>query len=179
MMIDRDIVRFCSIECRLQMSGELSVGWMVDAWLYAQDVAGYKVGVAKPEYKYQPTLDDVQNIGCIVEPNVNYGPGFRKVDVRVGFDVKAPWQHVPVLMANLMEGLRPSLTEVANSAYPDDYGLLTPAKFFKEYEDIHPWQDGNGRSGVILFNWLNGTLDDPVWAPNFWNDNRRTIGYGA
>lgn len=183
MMIDRDIVRFCAIECRLQMSGELSVSHMVDAWLYAQDVAGYKQGIAGPQYKYLPTLDDVQYIGSLVEPNVNYGPGFRKVDVRVGYDIKAPWQHVPVLMANLMEDLRefgtPGLKEVTNSAYPDDYGLLTPEKFTRYYLEIHPWQDGNGRSSTILFNWLNGTLDNPVWAPNFWNDPRRTIGYGA
>lgn len=167
MMIDRDIVRFCSIECRLQMSGELSVGWMVDAWLYAQDFGGQP-----------PTLADVQNIGKLVEPNVNVGPGFRKVDVRVGYDIKLPYQQVPSAMVDLMERINP-LKEVTDSAYPGDYLRLTPAKFFKEYEDIHPWQDGNGRSGVILFNWLNGTLNAPVWAPNFWHDNRRTIGYGA
>lgn len=166
-MIDRDIVRFCSIECLLQMSGELSVGWMVDAWLYAQEF-GYA----------PPTLDDVQNIGRLVEPNVNYGPGFRRCDVRVGFDVKAPWQHVPVLMANLMEELN-QLKEPTDSSYPDDYGLLTPEKFTREYLEIHPWRDGNGRSSVILYNWLRGSLDNPVWFPNWWDDPRRTVGHGA
>jgi hypothetical protein len=158
MMIDRDIVRFCAIECRLQMSGELSVHWMVDAWIYA--LASSEDGL--------PSLDDVINIGQLVEPNVNVPTDrseFRTVDVRVGWDVKAPWEEVPRLMVALMESYDPD--------------LVTPAEFFKAYEDIHPWRDGNGRSGVILFNWLNGTLDNPVWAPNFWNDPRRTVGFGA
>lgn len=175
-MRDLDIIKFISIECKLQMSGELSVGWMAEAWDYAQWASNLR-----HEYTDEvigrrlPTLADVMNIGKLVEPNVNYN-GFRKVDVRVGWDVKMDWESVPRAMDGLMEGLtveayhpRPGITMQA----------MTPDKFFKEYEDIHPWRDGNGRSGVILFNWLNGTLDNPVWAPNFWNDTRRTIGYGA
>lgn len=178
MMIDRDIVRFCSIECKLQQSGELSVGWMIDAWLYAQVNSWDSVESFHGSYRL-PTLDDVVNIGRLVEPNVNYGPGFRKVDVRVGYDIKMQWEQVPAAMVDLMERVGPSLKLMPDSIYPGDYLLLTAEKFFKEYEDIHPWQDGNGRSGVILFNWLSSTLDDPKWAPNFWNDSRRTIGYGA
>lgn len=174
-MIDRDIVRFCSIECRLQMSGELSVGWMVDAWLYAQEVAG-----PNPSNGYTdswPTLEDVINIGRLVEPNVNVksdrNNGFRTVDVRVGWDVKAPWEDVPRLMVELME-------ELNHKGSPEStQGRMSPAEFFKRYEDVHPWRDGNGRSGAVLFNWLNGTLDNPVWPPNFWNDPRRTVGFGA
>lgn len=177
MIIDRDIVRFCSIECKLQMSGELSVGWMVDAWLYAQEASKIRHEFTDEliGYTYNPTLADVLNIGKLVEPNVNYN-GFRKVDVRVGWDVKMNWENVPRAMDALME----SLTAEPDKSHPGiTIPVMTPDKFFKEYEDIHPWRDGNGRSGVILFNWINGTLDDPQWAPNFWNDNRRTIGYGA
>lgn len=164
MMIDRDIVRFCSIECRLQQSGELSVGWMVDAWLYAQGVAyggwyNIDAGVIQP----LPTLDDVVNLGRLVEPNVNVGPGFRKVDVRVGWDVKMAWEDVPVAMCNLMDTVQ----------------TMTPEEFAREYLEIHPWRDGNGRTSVILYNWLRGSLDDPIWFPNWWNDPRRTVGYGA
>lgn len=32
---------------------------------------------------------------------------------------------------------------------------------------IHPFRDGNGRTAWILYNWLNGTLDDPVPLPDF------------
>lgn len=150
MHIESDIVRFASIECRLQMSGELSVYWMIEAWLYAQSVADRT-----------PTVEDVLLLGKLVEPNVNLG--FRTVSVRVGADVKIPWKEVPEATANLM-------------GHQDS---LTPAEFFKAYEDVHPFRDGNGRSGVLLYNWLQGTLNSPNWPPNFWNDPRRTVGFGA
>lgn len=154
-MITLEIVRFCAIECELQMSGELSVYHMLNAWDYAQYTSNLKT-------KELPDIKDVEHIGMLVEPKWNK-PGFRQVDVRVGWDVKMQWDRVPEAMHNLMSSVE----------------IFTPAQFFREYEEIHPWRDGNGRSGVILFNWLNGTLDNPIWAPDYWNDSRRKPGYGA
>lgn len=161
MMIDTDIVRFCAIECRLQQSGEYSVSWMVDAWIYAMNIQ--KVLMANGDLiNVAPTIQDVLNLGQLVEPHDNIY-GFRTVNVQVGYDVKMDWQLVPGAMERLMNTI----------------GDCTPSEFFKEYEEIHPFRDGNGRTGVILFNWLNHTLDHPVWAPNFWDDPRRTVGHGA
>lgn len=145
------IIRFCAIECSLQQSGEVSVSWMLDAWCYAQN-----------SIWAQPTIDDVINLGSIVEP-VKNADGFRTVGVRVGYDVKMDWAEVPRQMSLLME----------------NQGSLTPDEFFYQYEVIHGFRDGNGRTGAILFNWLSGTLNDPNWPPNFWGDPRRTPGHGA
>lgn len=155
------IVQFCARECKLQMSGELSVGWMVEAWVYAQNAPQIKLnnGIISKEW---PTVKDVLEVGRLVEPWDNRD-GFRTAGVRIGQDVKMDWKVIPRQIENLIK-----------------YGFtLPPAEFFKEYEEIHPFIDGNGRSGAILFNWINGTLDNPVWPPNFWNDPRRTIGNGA
>lgn len=160
--VSLDIVKFCARECQLQMSGEMSVGWMIDAWLYAQAQAAWQWHVDGPMYSRRPTVSDVLTIGRLCEPHDNLN-GFRRCGVRIGQDIKIDWQVVPNQIDNLI-----------------NHGTdLTPAEFFKEYEEIHPFEDGNGRSGQILFNWLNGTLNNPEWAPNFWADPRRTVGSGA
>jgi Fic/DOC family protein len=145
------IVRFCAIECELQVSGERSVFWMVRAWNHAMDQAHRR-----------PTEDDVLALGALAEPGKNRG-GYRRVGVRVGSDIKGPWQLVPQQMAELVAAA----------------GTVDAGQWFYQYEVVHPFVDGNGRTGQVLFNWLNGTLDDPVWAPDFWNDARRVKGAGA
>lgn len=44
-------------------------------------------------------------------------------------------------------------------------------EFIKMLLDIHPWEDGNGRTASILRNWMLGTLDDPTPLPYYYGDN--------
>jgi fido (protein-threonine AMPylation protein) len=30
-----------------------------------------------------------------------------------------------------------------------------PAEWFRRYEEVHPFVDGNGRTGQVLLNWLD------------------------
>lgn len=149
--VSLDIIRFCAREAELQMSGEISVANMVHAWMYAQKHADRK-----------PTIADVLELGRRCEPVKNHA-GFRKVPVFVGWEEMPKASLIPGIMVNLLESI--------------DY--LSPSEFCLEYLRAHPWRDSNGRTSVILYCWLSGTLQDPDWPPNYFNDSRRTPGSGA
>lgn len=137
-------VHWAAAECERQHSGEFSVWWMCNALTIARQLAE---GGARPSYQLT-----IITIGQRVEPQINQD-GYRAVGVRVGIHVMPDSGEVPRLIDNLCE-----------------HGTdLTAAEWFKEFEEIHPFRDGNGRTGAILYNWLNDTLDKPVTAPDFWN----------
>lgn len=128
------------------MSGALSVAWMTAGWDFA----------ARRRNR-RPSVRNIQELGRIVEPRAVLAPEWRTCNVRVGESIKPDWTRVPLLMEGLI------------SAWPD----MDAVDWFQGYEEIHPFADGNGRTGNILYNWHLGTLADPVMPPNLWNDPRR------
>lgn len=144
------VVAWCAQECEWQGSGEMSVAHMFSAYLYAR------------RHRTRPILlRDVLALGRIVEPRLNM-VGLRTVGVRVGFDVKMDWQLVPAALDQLIAE-QPAIPASVENA----------TEWFRQYQEIHPWRDGNGRTGNILYNWLLGTLEAPVFPPNLWHDPRR------
>jgi len=49
-------------------------------------------------------------------------------------------------------------------------GSLAPVEWVKEFLDIHPFTDGNGRTAWLLLNVLGGTLDAPVPLPDLYDE---------
>jgi hypothetical protein len=126
------------------LDGIERVGWMLNAWSYALTLP--------PPDKYLPSPELAITLGKMVEPVKNQC-GLRQCGVRVGTRICPDWRtlrkSLDVLFVNRQEH--------------------TPLEFYMEYELIHPFVDGNGRSGKIILNYLGGTLLSPIFPPNdFW-----------
>lgn len=154
LMITQRLVNWAAQECEWQQSGERSVAWLIQA--HQEAFVAYQEGE-------EITEDLIKTLGAIIEPG--RVDGYRQVGVSVGLSIKPDWREVPRLMTQLVEWGRVP---------------LTPSDWYREFEEIHPFVDGNGRTGAILFNWLNGTLhpDKIVYPPNLWFDGRREPDYG-
>lgn len=119
-----------------ELDGIERVGWMLNAWSFAlEDMKSL-------------SLQAVRTIGMKTEPQKNSN-GFRRCGVRVGPRICPPATEVQDRLKRLIE--------IQKS--------MTPLEFYKEFEMIHPFVDGNGRTGKVLLNWLNGTLLEPIFPP--------------
>lgn len=76
------------------------------------------------------------------------------------------FRQTPVTFANGQQGARWDAIPRLIDAWFEALDKFTPEEAYYEFEKIHPFEDGNGRVGAIIYNWLNGTLSDPIVPPN-------------
>jgi hypothetical protein len=140
----RSIVTYCSEEVKRQQRFAPQVGNMVDAWMDALD----------HQYHGGPlTIEMIERWGRMVEPRVNEN-GFRTVPIYVGNGFTA------------IPKVRPELILIRLERLIEIFDAMTALEAYLEFEEIHPFRDGNGRTGKIILNWQNGTLLDPIFPPN-------------
>lgn len=150
-MLSAPVIAYVAEEVRRQghdlltRDGIERVQWMLDGWLTAMKLA--EEDKARPE-PWGIAWFHIQDIGSRVEVEKNR-TGFRDCEVRVG-SRKCP-------AASRVRGLLNELLSQQKT--------LTPIEFYKAFEEVHPFRDGNGRTGKILLNWLNGTLLEPIFPP--------------
>ena len=115
------------------------IAWMAQAWSYALKHSGEPF-----------TQERLLDVASLVEQEEN-AKGFRVVGVRVGNHIAPHAEHVPRLVKQWL---------VTRDTVSAD-------KFYLGFQDIHPFADGNGRTGKILHNWILGTLADPILIKDY------------
>ncbi len=137
------VIKYIAEEDKRQGRGPIQVYWMADAWEHATWLR--TEGVMSV-----PDIETVEVLGRLIEREKNVN-GIRSVPVYVGWEEK----------------LRPPLIRHALNSLLDHWKDMSPDQRYYEFETIHPFLDGNGRTGKILYNW--DSLDSPTMPPNFWN----------
>lgn len=148
-------VQFCANECERQRSGERSVARMAEALGYAirfNERYGELMVIGHTFTKglariIEPRSDDYRKVPCY----------FHGYEFAIAPELVDGAMHS--LFINMVDNSRMTGAEPPK---------MTTDEFVKEFLDIHPFQDGNGRTAAILYNLLNGTLGEPQPLPDYY-----------
>lgn len=162
-------IQWAAEECTRQRSGEMSVARLIEALAYARKVIAQR-GLL---------LGDIAFLGWLVEPSKNHCPTgsskglWRRVKVTIGGVIPLPPpEGLDRKMELLYEAWEPGgRGTVLGQPYLEQ--SLSADQWYKEFEEIHPFVDGNGRVGSILWNLHRGTLDKPEAPPDLWAESNR------
>lgn len=147
------IATAAAVECERQMVGIRELGFLLEAYSYVQGIA---------ENGEQMNVTAIETLGSFVEPGKNRY-GFRKVPVTFangGSSAKA--SEIPRLMLRLRDAISDHRRIPADGPTVELASEIT-----KTFLWIHPFADGNGRVGWLLYNYLMGTMDEPLALPDF------------
>lgn len=144
-----EVIRFCAQECAHQKSGALSVFDMVNAWNYAMD----------RKHEGADLTDELLiELAEMIEPDLPRGWRTGTVTKQGGIVIGSKPEHIAGDMTELVA----MLAAHNQGERQDNYGRpMTAQALYERFEGIHPRDDGNGRLGKVIFNWLGDCLDCP------------------
>ena len=116
-----------------------------------------RISITEVRYVHREAMEAVWDVAPHPDAGPREGPGaFRQHDIQPfpGGMVPPPWSDVPALMNDWVReasGLRPAVAD-----FPEDV-----ARLHCRFERIHPFLDGNGRTGRLVLNLLLVRLGYP------------------
>lgn len=140
------IARAAARECERQHVDEDALVRLLQAHLLA-------VSAPNP----RPTLTQVRQMATLIEPTLN--------------PADAPFRRTPVTFANGDAGVDHTVILDVLAVMWRVLDADTDAHdFTRDFLGVHPLRDGNGRLAWLIFNWLEGTLGDPLALPDFFDE---------
>jgi Fic family protein len=152
-MINDEIITFLTESNAIE--GEYNTSWLLDnsvrAWEY----------LLTQEKLTKENILKTHNI-LMEDKLANHLRGkFRTVDVRVGTKICPPWQGVQRAVKKWIEAANLTIQLPTEKT-----GLEQIAEEIKKdhivFESIHPFIDGNGRTGRIILNWQRVKVGLPI-----------------
>jgi Fic family protein len=100
---------------------------------------------------------------ALIEPNKNKN-GYRKIPVQIRWKMATPATLIPQAMKQWLEWVTAYLLEPCADDLCDE--------IYRQFEEIHPFADGNGRLGHLIWAIASYNLKGAwptVLPPDFWN----------
>ena len=135
-----------------------AASWVYDHGVEESDWSGDElVNLTEVRYIHELALGPVWDVAPHSEASPEERPGaFRRHDIRpfpAGM-TPPPWPEVPILMDGWLK--------TANGLQPDDGEFpLALARVHRDFEQLHPFLDGNGRTGRLVLNLMLVRLGYP------------------
>jgi len=103
-----------------------------------------KFRTLKNANSFDVTSDNLLEIHNSLFADTEHAGKFRTVNVRVGLHVAPTWENVPTMITELHH---------LHSRLSDEMEISTDdilLDWYSDFENIHPFQDGNGRVGGVV-----------------------------
>ena len=168
------------IQCEIQLCGsQVEFDRFKDAYKHGKQAAYAWLTSFNKMAMIKEDIDSYINCWASkIEPRNR--KGFRKVPVTIGGEVRQNQDYIPRQMDHFCEAFAdyfnyPENYEVHSDIDPRPYVALHPDTLYEWFERIHPFIDGNGRTGHLVWAFAMTRLNG-VWPrtlpPNVFDDPR-------